>query len=107
MSAALGRPVHILDAPHHRGPAAGSVSPLVVSRAAQRRGNWLTMQMFDSDFLLLHSVALLMGETIYVTTLTKPGNERKSPSRCWQKLVPAEMDKRELGPLLDDFIKNS
>lgn len=52
---------------------AHSVSPLVVRRDVEPG---LFVQMFDSNLLLFHPVALLMGET--VTTLTESGDERKS-----------------------------
>lgn len=74
---------------------AHSVAPLVVRGEAEPG---LLVQMFDSNLVLFHPVALLMGETLSVTTPTESGDERKSHTRWQQKLVPAETVKRERGP---------
>lgn len=69
--------------------------PLVVSGEVEPG---LLVQMFDSNLVLFHPVALLMGKTLSVTTPTESGDERKSHTRWQQKLVPAETVKREQGP---------
>lgn len=53
--------------------------------------------MFDPNLVLFRPVALLVGETVPVTTL-KSGHNSQSHPRWQQRLVPAAADGRELGP---------
>ena len=88
LSAASGCPVLIRNRPHTSLPSwlASSISSLVLSRTAQRSGNKLIMQMFDSNLssLSLSCLFFFAALVVYGILVAQPGIEpRPSSVKVW------------------------